>query len=81
MVRRLAKDWALHMLARRDISQAAMDEIVEAQTAILYGLIDAVRELANQLDAKGELPAATKRNSAWPHASCGTLRVRGDRRG
>jgi hypothetical protein len=38
--------------ARRDISQATMDEIVEAQTAILYGLINAVRELANQVEAK-----------------------------
>ena len=41
-----AQDWALHMLARRDISQATMDEIVEAQTTILYGMINAVRELA-----------------------------------
>jgi hypothetical protein len=46
------QDWALQMLVRRDISQATMDEIVDAQTAILYGLIDAVRELANQLDAR-----------------------------
>ena len=46
------QDWALHMLARRDISQATMDEVVDAQTVIIYGLIDAVRELANQLDAR-----------------------------
>ena len=39
------------------------------------GLLPARRRL------KRELPAATKRNSAWPHASCGTLRVRGHRRG
>jgi hypothetical protein len=47
-----SQDWALHMLARHDISQATMDEIVDAQTAILYGLVDAVRELANQVDAR-----------------------------
>ncbi|MFL6241749.1 MAG: hypothetical protein ACJ73V_01830 [Acidimicrobiia bacterium] len=40
------------MFARRDISQATMDEVVDAQTVIIYGLIDAVRELANQLDAR-----------------------------
>ena len=47
-----SQDWALHMLARHDISQATMDEIVDAQTAILYGLVDAVRELANKVDAR-----------------------------
>ncbi len=46
------QDWALHMLALRDMSQATMDELVDAQTAIIYGLVDAVRELANQLDAR-----------------------------
>jgi len=46
------QDWALHMVTRRDVSQATTDEIVDAQTVIIYGLIDAVRELANQLDAR-----------------------------
>ena len=46
------ESWALYMLGRHDVSQATMDEIIEAQTAITYGLIDAVRELANQLDAR-----------------------------
>ena len=46
------QDWAPHMVARRDVSQATTDEIVDAQTVIIYGLIDAVRELANQLDAR-----------------------------
>ena len=40
------------MVTRRDVSQATTDEIVDAQTVIIYGLIDAVRELANQLDAR-----------------------------
>jgi hypothetical protein len=47
-----SQDWALHMLAGRDISQATMDEIVDAQTALIGGLVEAVREVANQLDAR-----------------------------
>jgi hypothetical protein len=47
-----SQDWALHFLGERDLSTASIDEIVNAHTALIRGLVDAVRELADQVDAR-----------------------------